>query len=152
MNQIIFFGDKLSADEFVRITITSSRGKRSSCTKKDLETICEQAGIKPAWNDTKETLYDKIIKNHVYDGREMAQRFQAGVTMRMYVNQFKISPQIVRKLEKEGIIHAIGQGDSYECGKKFKETLYDPYEFESMNPDTIREFYLLHRIEGTTLK
>ena len=104
MNQIIFFGDKLSADEFVRITITSSRGKRSCCTKKDLETICEQAGIKPAWNDTKETLYDKIIKNHVYDGREMAQRFQAGVTMRMYVNQFKVSPQIVRKLEKEGII------------------------------------------------
>jgi hypothetical protein len=146
MNQIISFGEKMTADEFVRESLTACRGNRSSCNKRELEEICEKAGVKPVWNDTKISLYDKIIENHIYTGRELAKMFHVGVSGRIYVNHFKISPQTVQKLEKANIIHSVGEGDSFACGKRYKERLYDAYEFEEMDPVTIKEFYMSHRI------
>lgn len=145
MNLIISFGKKLTADNYVREVLISSRGDRSTCSKKELEELLKNGGIKPMWNDTKSTLYDKIISNKVYTSQELAKIFHVGIPGRIYAQQFKISLHVVRQLEKENIIHVVGEGEVFDCGKRYKEHLYDVYEFESMNAEKISKFNEKHK-------
>ena len=145
MNSIVSFGKKLTADQYVRESLIASRGGRSICSKKDLEKILKDGGGIIAWNDTKTTLYDKIIEKKICSGQELAKRFHIGVPVRIYVQQFKITPRVVRELEKAGKIHAVGIIDGFSCGKRYKEPLYDVYEFEAMSSDVIHMFNEEHK-------
>lgn len=137
MNQIEAFGGKYTANQYIKEMVTASRGGRSSCSKKELEELCISANIKPAWNDTKTKLYDKLINEGNYTGKLLAEKFHIGVTGRAYVRAFCLSPKAVMQMAEKGFLHIVGYNTFMSCGKKVREPFFDVYEFESMTNEKI---------------
>lgn len=150
MNYIKAYGESLTAEQYIRLEVTSSRGAYSKCSKAELIDACTKHGIIVSPEDTKTALYDKLITNKVYTPKDFCKMYNIGIKGNAYMSEFNLRPEDVIGLAKIGCIHTVGTTRSLTAGKTNKELLFDVYEFVNMEEQTVRE--LLSRISPKNSK
>lgn len=138
MNYIKAYGEQLTAEQYIRKEIISSRGIYSPCSKSDLKDICKACEILIEFEDTKTILYDKIIASGRYTARDLSHIFKIGVRSRTYINEFHITVEDIFYLIKIKFLHPVGSARPLVAGSTKKELLFDAFEYEQMQESAIQ--------------
>lgn len=124
-----------AAEEYIDWLLLSNRGTQSFVKKEDLIKLATFYNLSFKNNATKEELYTLILS--CTTRRELAHKFNAGVSSYEYQQKFNISGKEVKRMERLGFISITGQITFRAYGKYRKAPLYDIFEFYSLTPDDV---------------
>lgn len=135
-----------TAEEYLDWLFLSNRGTQSFIKKDDLKRLATFYKLSFKDNATKEELYTLILSCITH--KELAGKFNVGVSSYEYQHKFNISGEEVKRLERLGFISVTGSQRFHAYGKYQHAPLYDAFEFYSLTLDNVREF-LNHNPKGT---
>ena len=137
MRKIKYFDNELSVEEYIKIQLVRNDGIRSLVYRKDLIEECASRNIQTKATSTKEQLVELLVSNGV-TYKELANRYNIGVTSKAYQDMFGITHNQVKKLEKKKVIDVVGQYEFRAYGRNLKAPLYDIYQFASIPEEVIK--------------
>ncbi len=127
-----------TAEEYLDWLFLSNRGTDSFVKKDDLKSLAQSYKLSFTDTATKEELYNLVLSCVTH--RELARKFNAGVSSYEYQHKFNISGEEVKRMERLGFISVTGQITFRAYGKYLKAPLYDVFEFYLLTPDYVQEF------------
>lgn len=120
----------------------SNRGTKSIVTKADLWRVCKLLYTENVdENSTKEIMIDALINDLGVKGfAEVFYHQGLGVSSIEYQQKFNISGDEVKRMERLGFIHIVGERNFRKYGKQLKAPVYDVFEFYSLTTDKVKWF------------
>ena len=131
MRRIQYFNKELTVEEYIKKEVCKNGGTQSVAFKEQLIAICEEKEISVEKQMSKEELFDVLIENG-YSHKNFAEKFGVGVSSQVYQQSFSISHREVKRLEKHGILKAVGEYRFRAYGKYNYAPLYDIYQYAEM--------------------
>lgn len=126
-----------TAEEYLDWLFLSNRGTENFVKKDDLKRLAQSYKLPFTDTATKEELYNLILSCVTH--RELARKFNAGVSSYEYQHKFNISGEEVKRMERLGFISITGQKTFHAYGKYLKAPLYDVFEFYLLTPEYVQE-------------
>lgn len=138
MAELIYFGEKVTLEEYIRIQVNVNNGASTRITTGWMKKLLDDCNVKYKRAALKEDLLD-LMYEHYKDWYKVAELLEIGVKVNQYTSAFPfVTNADIKRLEKFGQIKAIGTEQFRAYGKYKQATLYDLQQFLDMTEQNMR--------------